>query len=606
MKRLSRLSRLGLALLALGVLLAGMAFPVSRAAATPDPNTFYLSWPYTAPPQGNLNDFSPDGLTNSGFGPWSYLLQPVFGYYLSANDTWKGWLAKSWGFSSDGSKYTITLRNDLTWSDGSKLTSKDVVDTYLLVRLEGGNGEFGYGLDNVKAEDDYTIDFNLAASAKPSPILQRLIMLEITVSAQDYGQFADRVQKALDDGKAAGKSLSDIKASDAWKQISTDLEAYRPDHVLSSGPYTLDPKDITDSQLVMHRTDKTVFGKNVKYQNIVVYKGDTDVITPLIETGDVYYSTDYFAPTIEKTFTDKGIKILRAPSFTGPGILFNFSVYPLSRPEVRQAIAYAVDRNRADKVSYAQIGQAVKYMANFSDTNVPKYMTSDQVSALNQYNYDPQKAADILTKAGFKKDTGSGEWSDDKGNPMEFELSFPSDYTDWVPIAQDVADQLTTFGFKITLRGVPDTQHRQTIRDGQFQMAIRLWGYPSPLPFYAFRYLYEQNSVGGSAKVGTGYTDLKTYKGTENGKDYGALVAQMAAGTDSTPQKAAVASAAADFNQDLPVVPLVERFYNCPLVTTNISGLPPDDDPIWTNVSGSSNAINVLLMNGTIGPKTSS
>ena len=606
MKRLSKLARLGLACAALGVLMAGLAFPGAHAGAAPDPNTFYVSWPYTAPPQGNLNDFSPDALTNGGFGPWSYLLTPVFAHYINATGEWKGWLAKSWGYSPDGKKYTITLRDDLTWSDGTKLTSKDVVDEYLLVRLTGGNGEYAYGLDNVKAVDDTTIDFNLAPDAKPSPILQRLIMLEEVVASATYGQFADRVQKALDDGKAAGKSFSDISGSDAWKQISTDLEAFRPDHVLSSGPYTIDPKDITESQLVMHRTDKTPFGKNVKYQNIVVYKGDTDVITPLIETGDVYYSTDYFAPPIEKTFTDKGIKILRAPSFTGPGILFNFAVYPLNKPEVRQAIAYAVDRTRTDKVSYAQIGQAVKYMANISDTNVPKYLTADQISSLNQYNYDQQKAADILTKAGFKKDASSGEWSDDKGNPMEFELSYPSDYTDWVPAAQDVADQLTNFGIKITLRGIPDTQHRQTIRDGQFQMAIRLWGYPSALPFYGFRYLYEQNSVGGAAKVGTGYTDLKTFKGTESGTDYGTWVAQMAAGTDPAPQAAAISQAALDFNKDLPVVPLVERFYNCPLVTTNISGLPADNDPIWQNVGGSGDAINVLLMDGTIGPKTSS
>src|SRR5579859_641460 len=150
MKRLSRLSRLGLAFLALGVLMAGMAFPGAHAGAAPDPNTFYLSWPYTPPPQGNLNDFSPDSLTNGGFGAWSYLLTPVFGYYMSATGEWKGWLAKSWGWSSDNSKYTITLRNDLTWSDGTKLTSKDVVDEYLLVLLEGGNGEYAYGLDNVK------------------------------------------------------------------------------------------------------------------------------------------------------------------------------------------------------------------------------------------------------------------------------------------------------------------------------------------------------------------------------------------------------------------------------------------------------------------------
>jgi peptide/nickel transport system substrate-binding protein len=611
MKRLNRLSHCGFALLALAVLLAGIAFPASHAAAAPDPKTFYLSYPYEAPPKGNLNDFNTDGLTNGGFGAWSHLITPTFGYYVNATNEWKGWLAKSWGFSSDGTKYTITLRDDLTWSDGSKLTSKDVVDTFLLILLQpsGGTGEFGAGLDTFDAVDDYTIDFKLAPGVKPSLILQRLIMLDQVVSSEVYGQFADKVEKLLSDGKSAGKSASDIQGSDDWKKLQTDLESFRPDHILSSGPYTLDLKDVTDSQLVMHRTDKTPFGKNAKFDNLVIYKGDTDVSTPLIESGDVYYATDYFPPPTEKTFTDKGIKILRAPSYTGPGLIFNQKVYPLSRQDVRQAIAYAIDRNRADKVSYAQIGQPIKYMADFSDTNLPKYLTADQIKALNPYNYDQQKAADILTKAGFTKNS-DGEWVDDKGKPMEFELSAPADFTDFMPVAQDVTDQLTTFGIKITLKAIPNEQHVPYVLSGQFQMAIRLWGYPSPLPYYAYRYAYLQNSIGRavtSDKPGTSYTD-KDGKGTVDGQpfDFKALVAQIAAGTDPAPQNAAVAQAAAIANKDLPVIPLVERFYNCPLITTNISGLPPDDDPIWQNVSGVSNAINVLLMNGTIGPKTSS
>jgi len=269
-------------------------------------------------------------------------------------------------------------------------------------------------------------------------------------------------------------------------------------------------------------------------------------------------------------------------------------------------MAYAINRTQSDKVSYAQIGQPVKYMANIDDTLVPKYLSADQIAKLNTYDYNPQKGADLLTAAGFKKGS-DGVWVDDKGNPMAFELSYPSDYTDWVPVAQDVASQLTDFGIKITLRGIPDSDHRVTIRDGKFQMAIRLWGYPSFIPYYNFRYLYQQNSVGGTATVGTGYTDLKTFTGkAADGTtvDFRALVVKMA-DADPTVQKAAVSQASLDFNANLPVVPLVERFYNCPLVTDNISGLPSDNDPLWTNVGGSDNAINVLLMNGTIGPKSS-
>ena len=601
--KLSRFwTRIALAAATVTTVVAGVALPASQASAKTSPDTFYLSWPYEAPPKGNLNDFSSDGLLQGGFGPWSYLLEPTFAYQILSTGKYTGWLADSWGYSTDGSKYTVTLKKNLTWSDGTPLTSKDVVATYQIDRLEGVMGsEYALGVATVTASDDYTIDYNFKPGTKESPLLERSILKGSVVAASVYGKYADAITKVYSSA-SAGQTDAQIAGSDAMKQPQTDLEAFRPDHVLSSGPYTLALSDVGESQLVMNRTDKTTFGKNAKYAKVVVYRGDTDVTTPLIQSKDLYYSTDYFAPTIEKSFTDKGIKIIRAPTFTGPGILFNFAVYPLNRPEVRQAIAYAVNRTQNDKVSYAQIGVPVKYMANFADENVSKYLTPDQIAKLNTYDYDPDKAASILTGIGFKKGS-DGIWVDDKGNPLAFELSYPSDYTDWVPAAQDVASQLTDFGIKITLRGVPDADHRVTVRNGTFQMAIRLWGYPNVLPYYAFKYLYEQNSVGGKATKGTGYTDLNTYVSNDASKtDFGALVSAMAAGTDPAPQKVAVATAALDFNQNLPVVPLVERLYNCPLVTDNISGLPADSDPLWGNVGGSDNAINVLLMNGTIGP----
>ncbi len=588
------LSRLSVIALAFILAVVALAAPAQQAKAV-DADSFYLSWPYEVPPKSNLNAFSPDALNNGGFGPWAYLLEPTFGYYVWEKQEWRGWLAKSFGYSTDGKKYTITLRNDLTWSDGAKVTSKDVVTTYNMVRLAGGNGEFGQGIESVKAVDDYTIDFNL--NKPPSQVLQRLILKELVVSNATYGALGDKIGKLLADG--AGKTFEEISATDAWKAVQKEVEDFRPTQIISSGPYTLDMKDVQTSQLVMRRTDKTTFGKLAKFDKIVVYNGDTDVTTPLILNGELYYATDYFPPATEKTFIDKGIKILRAPTFSGPGLLINHAVKPLDNLQLRQAMAYAINRVQTTKVAYEDIGKPVKYMANISDAQVPNYLDAATVSSFNTYENDLKKAADLMGQAGFKK---SGDaWVDASGKPLEFELSAPSDYTDWMPAAQDVTDQLTAFGIKITLRAIPDSQHRPEIRDGKFQLAIRLWGFPNALPFYAYRYVYLQASVGGSVKAGTGYAQKQTIGGKDY--DFAALVSAVGAGTDPAPQNEAIKTLATEFNTQLPMIPLIERYFNCPLNTANISGLPPDSDPLWGNVSGSDNAIVVLLMEGTIGPK---
>lgn len=596
MRKIHPFMRLGLVALALAIVIA-LAAPARNSQAA-DADTFYLSWPYEPPPKGHLNGFTTGSLTNGGFGLWSYLLTPTFGYYLGATNEYKGWLAKSWSYSEDGKKFTIKLQDDLTWSDGSKLTTKDVIATFKLLRMIN-SGEFSNGVAEVKAVDDTTVDFLL--DKPPSAILTRLIMKEWVVDYATFGALADKAGALYDEGVKAGKTFAEMKATDAGKALDKELADFRPTAVLSSGPYTMDLKDVQNSQIVLRRTDKTRFGKLAKFDKVVIYKGDTEVTTPLILAGDLYYATDYFPPPVEKSFVDKGVKILRAPTFGGPAIYFNHSVKPLDQVEVRQAFAYAIDRDRVTKVSYGQIGKPVKYLTNYSDDRLKNYLTEDQIKSFNTYPNDLKKADELMQKAGFKKD---GEFYKDKdGKVLELELSAPGDFTDWMPAAQDAVEQLNAFGVKVTLRAVPNSQHAPDVRAGKFQMAVRLWGHPTPLPFYAYRNTYLFHAVSkGANDPGMSYpTGKKTINGVEY--DFTALVTATGAGTDPKPQNDAIFKLATAFNSDLPTLPLVERYYNTPLNDKNVDGLPPLEDPIWGNVSTSDNAIVVLLMEGKIGPK---
>ncbi len=587
--------RIGILALSLAIVVA-LAAPARNSQAA-DADTFYLSWPYEPPPKGHLNSLVAGSLTNNGFGMWSYLLTPTFGYFVGASNEYKGWLAKSWKWSDDKKKYIITLHDDLTWSDGTKLTTKDVIATYKLLRVTNA-GEYSNGVASVNAVDDYTVEFLL--DKEPSVVLQRLIMKEVVIDYATFGKLADKAGTLFDEGFKAGKTAADIRNTDEFKALNKEFTDFRPDKVLSSGPYTLDLKDVQNSQLVMRRTDKTKFGKMVKFDKIVVYRGDTEVTTPLILAGDLYYATDYFPPPVEKSFTDKGVKILRAPSFGGPAIFFNHSVKPLDQVEVRQAFAYAIDRDRVTKVSYGQIGKPVKYMVNFSDDRLKNYLTDDQIKTFNTYAHDAKKADELMQKAGYKKD---GDFYKDKdGKVLELELSAPADFTDWMPAAQDVVDQLNEFGVKVTLRAIPNSQHAPDVRAGKFQMAVRLWGFPTPLPFYAYRNTYLFHAVAKTATdPGMNYPAAKKINDVDY--DFNALVVQSGTGTDPKPQNEAIFKLATAYNSDLPTLPLVERFYNTPLVDKNVDGLPPLTDPIWGNVSTSDNAIVVLLMEGKIGPK---
>ena len=100
---------------------AGTATPVPPPAPAASAKTMVIG-AGTMPP--NLNPFNIPG------GQW----QRFFRYTLvrlinlDENNKLVSDLADTWTISPDGKEFVFNLRKDVTWSDGSKLTSKDVHD----------------------------------------------------------------------------------------------------------------------------------------------------------------------------------------------------------------------------------------------------------------------------------------------------------------------------------------------------------------------------------------------------------------------------------------------------------------------------------------------
>lgn len=63
-------------------------------------------------------------------------------------------IAKSLTPSENGKVWTLSLRDDLVWSDGEPLTSEDVLFTVDLIQNPAVNSVFGPNLDNVKVSQD--------------------------------------------------------------------------------------------------------------------------------------------------------------------------------------------------------------------------------------------------------------------------------------------------------------------------------------------------------------------------------------------------------------------------------------------------------------------
>ncbi len=553
---------------------------------------FHSAWPYQIPPTGHFNLIP--GVTNGIFLPTNIyadlVIQPFALYYWSSQE-WLPLMATEWGFQ-EGDIFQIKLRQGAMWNDGTEFTSADVVASFWCARIMS-NTIWRY-IDEIEAPDAYTVNFHMS---QPSTVVERYVLRFNTLSAATYGPWAERAQEYF----SAGGTV----ATPEGAQLLSEFTAFRPDNVIANGPFQFDVDSITNAQLTMVKNDTAWNADQVLFDRIVNYNGETPDITPIVLAQDIDYATQGFPPASEQEFVATGIRIIRPPLYSGPAVYFNYNRHAnvFGEPRVRQALAMAIDRNQNGIISLGDSGKAVQYMAGMSDNHVPNWLTEADTSALNTYEYDPEGAATILQELGWTKD-GDVYVSPD-GTRAEFEISFPAEFADWSAAGQDVAEQLTAFGFAITPRAVTFTQHPVDVNQGNFDLAIRAWGASSnPHPHFSYvQAFFTHNTLAvNDGGLGMGYELSQT---TADGTriDLEQLTLDAADGLDTEAQKADIATVASAFNELLPILPLFERYgNNVALEGVRVEAWPAEDDPILLNSPTGDGVVTILMLTGALRP----
>ena len=120
----------------------------------------------------------------------------------------------------------------------------------------------------------------------------------------------------------------------------------------------------------------------------------------------VDYATHGFPVATEKEFANKEIRVLRPPVYSGPALFLNLDkLTEFKDVRARQALAHAINRDQNGTVSLAESGKGVKFMSGFSDLQVPDWLSEEEQGELNQYEFDQDKAASLLT-AGRLEEAG--------------------------------------------------------------------------------------------------------------------------------------------------------------------------------------------------------
>ena len=392
--------------------------------------------------------------------------------------------AENGGISEDGLVYTFKLRDDVTWSDGERLTASDFVysikrsldpqaaaryaSLYFFISggfeyatAAGADAEASQSLRDavaVEAPDEFTLRITL--SRPNSTFLQKMAFVPAYPVRQDIVE----------------------KHGDKWTEAG---------NYIGNGPYIMTEWEHQDH--ITLEANPNYWGPKPELTKIV-YRMIPDVNAELAAYQNNELEISRVPPGTEKAVLDDpvlGKEVLRLTKLSTIGMVFNTVAAPFDNVKVRQALTTAIDREAwIDKVKNGVGKPATSWL--------PPEMPGYDPDLGKEYTFDAQRAKELLGDAGFP----GGE-----GFPS-VTLTFVN-LQDQPVIAQFIQAQMQqNLGIEVKLEPLdPPSFFQQVVGGRQFQMTTVAWSadYPDPEDFLASPFMT------GSGNNIAGYSNPEFY-----------------------------------------------------------------------------------------------
>lgn len=304
--RMPPVKLLGFVVSVLAALVSVGVVPPATTVAAPTPTTPLVRIPFPAE-DGSLTPYT----FQLGYPLVTLIYDTLL--WRDARGMAQPWLARSITTSSDGKTVTARLADGVRWQDGTALTAADVAFTFNYM-VNHYHPRFTPELEamrSVQAADATTVVFSLR---HPSP------------------GFSDQ-------------PLADVPIVPAHLWSNLPAGQLAPDGLpVGSGPYRLVAH--TPGQEYRFETNSDYFRGPPAVQTIdVPIMTDAEKMLEALEQNRVDMVPVSLPPDQQSRF-GLGYALARGTSYLGKVIMFNLRRAPFDRPEVRQALAKALDLDR--------------------------------------------------------------------------------------------------------------------------------------------------------------------------------------------------------------------------------------------------------------------
>jgi peptide/nickel transport system substrate-binding protein len=348
-----------------------------------------------------------------------------------------GNLAERWSVSDDRLTYTFTLRPDLKWSDGEPLTAEDFKWTYDQANQPGSGWTYAGNISGIVSYD--------------APDARTLVV-----------RMAEPLVVGLEQADAITPLPKHVWEHLDWSDPSRNPEIMAP--TVGSGPFRL-LEWVPDSHAIFVPNDYYFKGRpRLAHYTVVVLRPE-DNGYQLLRAGQVDYSSirpaDYaLAQRLENVTVYDWWPATGNWTYLG----FNFRQPLLQDVRVRQALAYAVDRNAI--IQQVEYGLARPTYSAYGPTcwcynpDVP------------HRDYDLDRARALLDDAGFVPGPDGIRVKD--GQPLHLRLVYGPASETRARIADLVRESFRAVGVDVEDIGLPWEPYLALLKTSPYRWDLQL------------------------------------------------------------------------------------------------------------------------------------
>lgn len=338
----------------------------------------------------------------------------LFASLLRYDEGWdpQPYLAESWEVSEDGLSVTINLVKGATFHDGAPITSEDVAFSIETVKANHPFKSMFAPVEAVETPDANTAIIKLSRP-HPALLLAMSSQLLSIIPKHIYGDGQDpKTHPANSNG------------------------------VVGSGPFKL--VEFKPGEHVILERNENYFIDGLPYLDRIVMRilPDETTRTIAMESGELQLSGFEANPRNIVRLKKNDSLMVNADGYAAIGpvnwLAFNTKGEITSDTRVRQAIAYAVDRNFINKA--LNLGTASDALTGIHPGS-PYYNAT-----VEAYDVDIDKANALLDEAGYAKGP----------NGMRFSLTIDYGWPAMKPYAEYMKPQLKKIGIDVAVRSSAD------------------------------------------------------------------------------------------------------------------------------------------------------